>query len=91
MKTTNLTKPATMTAVEPRIVASRIQADQWSEIAARLGELAGLITAARPVAGSYRDAAAWEKDRAAMDRRLDIINQLERRFASEAARIAEVC
>ena len=91
MKTTNLTKPATMTAVEPRIVASRRMADQWTEIAGRLGELASLITAARPAAGSYRDAATWEKDRAAMDRRLDIVNQLERRFASEAARIAEAC
>lgn len=90
MKTTNLTKTEIAT-VQPRLVASRQMADQWTEIAGRLGELASLITAARPVAGSYRDAASWERDRAAMDRRLDIVNQLERRFASEAARIAEAC
>ena len=78
-----------MPTVQPRLVASRRMADQWTEIAGRLGELAILITAARPVAGSYRDAATWERDRASMDRRLDLVNQLERRFATEAARIAE--
>lgn len=89
MKTTNLTKTDAMTTVQPRIVASRRMADQWAEIAAKLADLAALITAARPAAGSYRDAASWERDRAAMDRRLAIVSDLERRFASEAARIAE--
>jgi len=89
MNTKNLTKTDAMTTVQPRIVASRRMADQWAEIAGRLGELASLIVAARPAAGSYRDAAAWERDRAALDKRLDVVSQLERRFASEAARIAE--
>lgn len=88
MKTT-MTKPEALATVEPRMVASRQMADRWSEIAGRLGELASLITAARPAAGTYRDAATWERDRATMDRRLDLVNQLERRFAAEAARMAE--
>ena len=89
MKTTNMTKPEAHATITPRLAVARRTADQWAEIAARLAELAALITAARPAAGSYRDAASWERDRSAMDRRLDIVNQLERRFASEAARIAE--
>lgn len=88
MKTTNLTKPDTH-GIAPRLAVSRRMADQWADIAAKLADLAALITAARPAAGSYRDAAAWERDRAAMDRRLAIVADLERRFASEAARIAE--
>lgn len=87
--TKTMTKPDTMPTVQPRLVASRRMADQWTEIAGRLSELAALITAARPQAGTYRDAAAWERDRAAIDRRLDLVAQLERRFSSEAARIAE--
>jgi hypothetical protein len=88
MTTKNLTKTETAT-IAPRLTVSRRMADQWTEIAGRLAELAALITAARPAAGTYRDAASWERDRAAMDKRLEIVSQLERRFASEAARIAE--
>lgn len=89
MKTTNLTKPEAHATITPRLAVARRTADQWAEIAAKLADLAALITAARPAAGSYRDAASWERDRAAMDRRLAIVSDLERRFASEAARIAE--
>lgn len=88
MTTKSLTKTNEMPTVEPRLAVSRKMADQWAEIAGRLAELSALITAARPAAGTYRDVSAWERDRAAMDRRLDIVCQLERRFASEAARIA---
>ena len=84
-----LTKADTMTSVQPRLVASRRMAQQWTEIAARLADVIQAVTAARPAAGTYRDAAAWERDRTAIDRRLDVLVQLERRFASEAARIAE--
>lgn len=87
--TKTMTKAEPIVAVEPRIAASRQVAAQWAEIAAALGTVTTLITAARPAAGSYRDAAAWERDRAAIDRRLDIVAQLERRFSAEAARIAE--
>lgn len=89
MTTKNLTKTENHATIAPRLAVSRRMADQWADIAGRLAELAALITAARPAAGSYRDAAAWERDRAAMDRRLAIVSDLERRFASEAARIAE--
>jgi hypothetical protein len=88
MKTTNLTRAETAT-VAPRLTVSRHVSDQWNEIASCLGDLIAKVTAARPAAGSYRDAAAWERDRAAIDRRLDILVQLERRFSSEAARMAE--
>lgn len=88
MTTKNLTKTDAH-AIAPRLAVSRRMADQWADIAGRLADLAALITAARPAAGSYRDAASWERDRAAMDRRLAIVADLERRFASEAARIAE--
>lgn len=88
MTTKNLTKAETAT-IAPRLVASRRMADQWTEIAAALADVITKVTAARPAAGSYRDAAAWERDRAAMDRRLDVLTQLERRFSSEAARMAE--
>lgn len=87
--TTKMAKTETMTAMQPRLVASRQMADQWSEIAAALATVITLVTAARPAAGSYRDAAAWERDRQAMDNRLRLLEQLERRFATEAARIAE--
>ena len=89
MTTKTLTKTDAMPTVQPRLVASRKMADQWADIAARLADLITAVTAARPAAGSYRDAASWERDRAALDRRLDVLVQLERRFASEAARIAE--
>ena len=88
MTTKTLTKTDTPT-VEPRLTVSRATADRWADIATRLGDLVAAVTAARPAAGSYRDAAAWERDRAALDRRLDVLSQLERRFASEAARMAE--
>jgi hypothetical protein len=86
--TKTMTKTDTAT-VAPRLTVSRRTADQWNAISEHLGELIGMVTAARPAAGSYRDAAAWERDRAAIDRRLDILVQLERRFSSEAARMAE--
>lgn len=89
MKTTNLTKTDNHATITPRLAVARRTADQWADIAGKLAELAALITAARPAAGTYRDAASWERDRAAMDKRLEIVSQLERRFASEAARIAE--
>lgn len=86
--TKTMTKTDT-TTVAPRLTVSRRTADQWNQISETLGELIALVTAARPAAGSYRDAAAWERDRAAMDRRLEVLVQLERRFSSEAARMAE--
>lgn len=88
MTTKNLTKTETAT-IAPRLVASRRMAEQWTEIAAALATVITLVTAARPAAGTYRDAATWERDRSAMDARLKLLEQLERRFASEAARIAE--
>ena len=86
-----MTKTMTKTdaTVTPRLTVSRATADRWADIAGRLTDLVAAVTAARPAAGSYRDAAAWERDRAALDRRLDVLAQLERRFASEAARMAE--
>ena len=90
MTSKNLTKTdATTATVAPRLTCSRRMADQWADISSRLTDLVAAVTAARPAAGSYRDAAAWERDRAALDRRLDVLSQLERRFASEAARMAE--
>ena len=86
--TKTMTKTDT-TTVTPRLTVSRRTADQWNQISEALGELIALVTAARPAAGSYRDAAAWERDRAAIDRRLDVLVQLERRYSSEAARMAE--
>jgi hypothetical protein len=86
--TKTMTKTDT-TTVAPRLTVSRRTSDQWAQISEHLGELIALVTAARPAAGSYRDAAAWERDRAAIDRRLDILVQLERRFSTEAARMAE--
>jgi hypothetical protein len=86
--TKTMTKTDT-TTVTPRLTVSRHVSDQWNEIASCLGDLIAKVTAARPAAGSYRDAAAWERDRAAIDRRLDILVQLERRFSGEAARMAE--
>jgi hypothetical protein len=88
MTTKNLTKTE-MATVTPRLAVSRHVANQWNDIAEQLGRLIASVTAARPAAGSYRDAAAWDRDRAAIDRRLDILVQLERRFSSEAARMAE--
>ena len=88
MTTKTMTKTDT-TTVTPRLTVSRRTADQWNQISEALGELIALVTAARPAAGSYRDAAARERDRAAIDRRLDVLVQLERRYSSEAARMAE--
>jgi len=87
--TKTMTKTDTTATVAPRLACSRRMADQWADISSRLTDLVAAVTAARPAAGSYRDAAAWERDRAALDRRLDVLSQLERRFASEAARMAE--
>lgn len=84
-----MTKTDPMSVVQPRLVASRRMADQWTEISAALATVITLVTAARPAAGTYRDAATWERDRAAIDARLRLLEQLERRFSSEAARIAE--
>lgn len=89
MTTKNMTKIDTTTTVTPRLTVSRRTADQWNQISEALGELIALVTAARPAAGSYRDAAAWERDRAAIDRRLEVLVQMERRYSSEAARMAE--
>lgn len=86
--TKTMTKPENAT-IAPRLVASRRMADQWTEIAAALADVITKVTAARPAAGSYRDAAAWERDRAAIDRRLEVLVQMERRYSSEAARMAE--
>jgi len=90
MTSKNLTKTDVATAtVAPRLACSQQMADRWADISSRLTDLVAAVTAARPAAGSYRDAAAWERDRAALDRRLDVLAQLERRFSSEAARMAE--
>ena len=89
MTTKNLSKTEPLATVTPKLTVSRRMLDQWSEIAEKLGDLIATVTAARPAAGSYRDASAWERDRAAIDRRLEALVQLERRFSSEAARMAE--
>lgn len=75
-------------AIQPRLAAAGEMADRWVEIAAQLSALTAAIVAARPAAGSYRDLAAWERDRQIVDRRLELISQLERRFSTEAARMA---
>jgi hypothetical protein len=87
--TKTMTKTETTATVAPRLTVSRATADRWADIATRLTDLVAAVTAARPAAGSYRDAVAWERDRTAIDSRLDVLAKLERRFASEAARMAE--